>query len=157
MKSTYINRRFYYKDKNGIRLPAVTTILKATQPIESKVALSNWRKKVGNAQANRIASTGRYRAELLHRWVKEYLQGFSPVASNLIQPYCYSLQSFLGKLSDIQLVDSVVPNYVERYAGKVDLVARYQGVPFTIELMTAEQPKRGVDELYDKPLEIAAL
>jgi len=156
MKRTMANGRFDYKDENGIRLPAVTTILKATQPIESVAALSNWRKKVGNAEANRIAVTSRRRGELLHQWVKDYLQGLSPTASSLIQPYCYSVQSVLEKLSDVQLVETVVPNYVEGYAGKVDLVARYQGVPYTIEWTTAEEPKLRVEKLYDKPLQLVA-
>lgn len=156
MKSTYINGRFYYQDENGILLPAVTTILKATQPIESVAALSNWRNKVGDAEANRIALTSRRRGELLHQWVKEYLQGLSPIASNLIQPYCYSVQSVLEKLSDVQLVEAVVPNYVEGYAGKVDLVARYEGVPCTIEWTTAEEPKLQVGKLYDKTLQLVA-
>jgi hypothetical protein len=62
----------------------------------------------------------------------------------------------LEKLSDIQLVETVVPNYVEGYAGKVDLVARYEGVPCTIELTTAEEPKLRVANLYDKPLQLVA-
>lgn len=156
MKSTYINGRFYYKDKNGILLPGVTTILKATQPIESVVALSHWRNKVGDAEANRIALTSRRRGKLLHQWVKEYLQGLSPTASSLIEPYCYSIQSVLEKLSDVQLVETIVPNYVEKYTGKVDLVARYEGVPCTIELTTAEEPKLRVGKLYDKPLQLVA-
>lgn len=156
MKGTWINGRFYYKDENSILLPAVTTILKATQPIESVAALSNWRNKVGNAEANRIALTSRRRGKLLHQWVKEYLQGLSPTASSLIQPYCYSIQSVLEKLSDVQLVEAVVPNYVEGYAGKVDLVARYEDVPCTIEWTTAEEPKLRVGKLYDKPLQAVA-
>lgn len=156
MKKTRANGRFYYKDENCILLPAVTTILKATQPIESVAALSNWRNKVGNAEANRIALTSRRRGELLHQWVKDYLQGLSPTASSLIQPYCYSVQSVLEKVSDVQLVETVVPNYVEEYAGKVDLVARYEGVPCTIEWTTAEEPKLRVEKLYDKPLQLVA-
>ncbi|MBE9142089.1 exonuclease [Planktothrix mougeotii] len=156
MKSTYINGRFYYKDENGILLRAVTTILKATQPIESVAALSNWRNKIGEAEANHIALTSRRRGEQLHQWVKEYLQGLSPTASSLIEPYCYSVQSVLEKLSDIQLVETVVPNYVEGYAGKLDLVARYEGVPCTIEWTTAEEPKLRVGKLYDKPLQLVA-
>ncbi|MEG4484608.1 hypothetical protein [Microcoleus sp. D2_18a_B4] len=155
MKRTSANGRFDYQDENGILLPAVTTILKATQPLESVAALSNWRKKVGNTEANRIAVTSRRRGELLHQWVKDYLQGLSP-ASSLIQPYCYSVQPVLEKLSDVQLVETVVPNYVEGYAGKVDLVARYQGVPCTIEWTTAEEPKLRVEKLYDKPLQLVA-
>lgn len=156
MKGTYINGRFYYQDKKGIRLPAVTTILKATQPIKSVAALSNWRNKVGNAEATRITSTSRQRGKLLHQWVKDYLQGLSPVADSLIKPYCYSVQSILEKLSDVQLIETVVPNYFEGYAGKVDLVARYQDVPCIIELTTAEQPKQKISKLYDKPLQLAA-
>ena len=156
MKGTWINGRFYYQDENGILLPAVTTIIKATQPIESVAALSNWRNKIGEAQANCIALTSRRRGELLHQWIKEYLQGLSPIASSLIQPYCYSVQSVLEKLSDVQLVETVVPNYVEQYAGKVDLVARYEDVPCTIEWTTAEEPKLRVEKLYDKPLQAVA-
>ncbi|WP_052331159.1 hypothetical protein [Planktothrix agardhii] len=156
MKSTYINGQFRYQDEKGIRLPSVTTILKATQPIESVGALSNWRNKVGNTEANRMASIGRRRGKLLHQWVKDYLQGLSPVADSLIEPYCYSVQSILEKLSDVQLIETVVPNYVEGYTGKVYLVARYQGVPCIIELTTAEQPKQKISKLYDKPLQLVA-
>ncbi|MEH1787380.1 MAG: hypothetical protein V7L23_17815 [Nostoc sp.] len=49
-----------------------------------------------------------------------------------------------------------MPNYQELYAGKVDLVARYQGVPHLIEWTTAEEPKLRIDKLYDKPLQLAA-
>ena len=156
MKRTRINGRLCYKGENGILLPAVPTILKATQPIEFVYTLSNWRNKVGDAEANQIALTSRLRGELLHQWIKEYLQGFSPTASSFIQPYCDSIQSVLEKLSDVQLVETIVPNYVEGYAGKVDLVARYEGVPCTIELMTAEEPKMRVGKLYDKPLQLVA-
>ncbi|CAD5931016.1 Mitochondrial genome maintenance exonuclease 1 [Planktothrix tepida] len=156
MKRTYINGRVYYQDEKGIRLPSVTTILKATQPIESVGTLSNWRNKVGNTEATRMTSTSRRRGKLLHQWVKDYLQGLSPVADSLIQPYCYSLKSVLEKLSDVQLIETVVPNYVEGYAGKVDLVARYQDVPCIIELTTAEQPKQQIRKLYDKPLQLVA-
>ncbi len=156
MKKIRANGRFDYQDENGILLPAVTTILKATQAVESVAALSNWRKKVGNAEANRIAVTSRRRGELLHQWIKDYLQGLSPRASSLIQPYCYSVQPVLEKLSDVHLVETVVPNYVEGYAGKVDLVARYQGVPCSIEWTTAEEPKLRVEKLYDKPLQLVA-
>ncbi|WP_414570172.1 exonuclease [Nostoc sp. CCY 9925] len=157
MKSTYINGRCYYQGNGGVLLPAVTTVLKATQPPESLAALSYWRNKVGNTEANRIAANSRRRGNALHQLIKEYLEGYSPKPDNsLIQPYWDSVQSVLNQLSDVQLVEQVVPNYQELYAGKVDLVARYQGVPHLIEWTTAEQPKLRFDKLYDKPLQVAA-
>lgn len=156
MKSTYINGRCYYEGNGGILLPAVTSILKATQPQDSLVAISHWRRKVGKDEANRIAVNSRRRGNALHQFVKEYLQGKSIATNSLILPYWYSLQPVLEQLSDIQLVKQVVPNYVEGYAGKVDFVARYKGIPHTIELTSADEPKLLVDKLYDKPLQLVA-
>jgi genome maintenance exonuclease 1 len=73
-----------------------------------------------------------------------------------IKPYWDSVQSLLNQLSDVQMVEQFVPNYKELYAGKVDLVARYQGVSHTIEWTTAEEPKLRFNKLYDKPLQLAA-
>ncbi|MBC6431039.1 exonuclease [Nostoc sp. HG1] len=157
MKSTYINGRCYYQGNGGVLLPAVTTVLKATQPPKSLAALSYWRNKVGDAEANRMAANSHHRGNALHQFIKEHLQGYSPKPDNsLIQPYWDSVQSVLNKLSDVQLVEEVVPNYQELYAGKVDLVARYQGVPHLIEWTTAEEPKLRFDKLYDKPLQLTA-
>lgn len=157
MKSTYINGRCYYVGKGGVLLPAVTTVLKQTQPQESIAALSYWRKKVGDAQANRIILNSRRRGEILHQMIKEHLQGYLPkLDNNLIQPYWCSIQSVLDKLSDVQLIEELVSNYMEGYAGKVDLVARYQSVPHIIEWTTAEEPKLEVGKLYDKPLQLVA-
>lgn len=155
MKSIYINGQCYYEGNDGILLPAVTTILKATQSEESRVALSNWRRKVGSSEASKIAANSRRRGTALHQMLKEHFQGNAIPTNSLIQPYWYSIQSVLNQLSDIQLVETVVPNYKEGYAGKVDCVARYKGIPHTIEWTTAEEPKQP-DKLYDKPLQLAA-
>ncbi|MGI2903389.1 exonuclease [Tolypothrix sp. VBCCA 56010] len=157
MKSTYINGRCYYQGENGVLLPAVTTVLKATQPQESLAALSYWRKKVGEAQANQIAANSRRRGNALHQLIKQHFQGDSPKPDNSqIQPYWDRIQSVLNKLSDIQLVEQAVPNYKESYAGKVDLVARYKGIPHIIEWTTSEDAKLQVNRLYDKPLQLVA-
>ncbi|MFB2922089.1 MULTISPECIES: hypothetical protein [Aerosakkonema] len=157
MQSIYINGKCYYKGDNGILLPAVSTILKATQPPGSITALSNWRKKVGNNEANRITTNSRRRGKALHRLIKEYLvQGKFALADSQILPYWYSIQSILAQLSDIELVEQVVPNYKESYAGKVDCVARYKGIPHAIEWTSAEEPKQSIDGLYVKPLQLVA-
>ncbi|MCF4966121.1 exonuclease [Nostoc sp. CMAA1605] len=157
MKSTYIHGKCYYQGDNGIMLPAVTTVLKATQSPESLKALSHWRNKVGDIEANRIAANSRRRGNALHQLIKKYLQGYLVKADkSFVQPYWDSVQLVLNKISDVQLVEQDAPNYVERYAGKVDLVARYQGVPHTIEWTTAEEAKPSIHRLYDKPLQLAA-
>ncbi len=157
MKPTWINGRCYYKDQSGNLLPAVTTVLKETQTAQSIAALAYWRQKVGEIEANRIVQLRRRTGTALHQMVKEFLQRHPPkLCSEVIQPYWDSIQPVLEQISDIQLVETVVWNYVERYAGKVDLVARYQGVPCMIEWTTADEPKRLPSKLYDKPIQLVA-
>ncbi|WP_277128345.1 hypothetical protein [Chlorogloeopsis fritschii] len=67
-----------------------------------------------------------------------------------------SIVEVLKQLSDVQLIEETVPNYIERYVGKVDLVTRYKGIPHIIEWTTSEEPKLRVEKLYDKPLQLAA-
>lgn len=157
MKSTYINSQCYYRGNNGVLLPAVTTVLKATQTQESRNGLYYWRKKVGDAEANRITNTSRSRGNALHKMIQHHFQtnSLQPI-NNFIQPYWDSIQLLLKDISDVQLVEQVVPNYVETYAGKVDFVARYQGIPHVIEWTTAEEPKEKLGKLYDKPLQLTA-
>ena len=118
MKSTYINSQCYYQGNNGVLLPAVTTVLKATQTQESRNGLYYWRKKVGDAEANRIANHSRIRGNALHKMIQHHFQTQSqqPI-NNFIQPYWNSIQPLLKHISDVQLVEQVVPNYVERYIG----------------------------------------
>ncbi|MBD2340082.1 exonuclease [Calothrix sp. FACHB-156] len=157
MKSTYINGQCYYQGNNGVLLPAVTTVLKATQSPESLMALSHWRNKVGEAEANQIAANSRRRGNALHKLIKEYLQGHSPKPNDIqIQPYWDSVQPVLQQITHVQLIEEVAPNYVEVYAGKLDLLAYYQGILHTIEWTTAEEPKLNISRLYDKPLQVAA-
>ncbi|MDJ0737153.1 MAG: exonuclease [Nostocaceae cyanobacterium] len=157
MKTTYINGHCYYIDNNGVLLPAVTTVLKATQPQKSVAVLSNWRNTKGNAQANKIISNSIRRGKALHKLIKKYLQGDLPKPdNNWLEPYWYSIQPVLNQLSDIKLIEQLVPNDIEAYAGKVDLVARYKGIPHIIEWTTAEKPKLEESKLYDKPLQLVA-
>ncbi|MFO0210366.1 MAG: exonuclease, partial [Pseudanabaena sp.] len=88
---------------------------------------------------------------------KTHLEGKSvPPCSNLVLPFWLSLQTVLPDLTDVQMIEEVVPNYKEGYAGRVDLVARYRSTPCVVELTTADDPKLSAASLYDKPLQAVA-
>ena len=154
MKTTYINQPYHHKQNN---LPSVTTILKATQSPKSLAALSSWRKKVGRTKANQIVFNSCHRGKALHQKIQEHLLGKSAKPGNkFIEPYWNSIEPVLNELSDIQLIEKLIPNYQENYAAKVDLVARYKGIPHVIEWTTSEKPKLKIENLYDKPLQLVA-
>ncbi|RUT07829.1 hypothetical protein DSM106972_020890 [Dulcicalothrix desertica PCC 7102] len=157
MNTTCMNGLRYYVGENRILLPTVSSVLKATQPRSSINALSSWRHKIGEANANSITLRSRNRGNTLHLLVKQHLQGVSVKPNNsFIEPFWYSIQPVLNKISDVKLIEAVVPNYKEVYAGKVDSVACYQNIPHVIEWTTSEEVKVKEEKLYDKPLQLVA-
>jgi hypothetical protein len=155
-KSVRESGRSYFVDAQGLRLPSVTTILNATKPLADRQSLTQWRQRVGTAEASRISGTASRRGTLTHQQIKNYLLGDDRPCPEAAQPYWESLRSVLSRIQSVQLVESSVFHYDLRYAGKVDCVASYQGIPCICDWKTADRPKGSVDRLYDAPLQLAA-
>jgi genome maintenance exonuclease 1 len=62
----------------------------------------------------------------------------------------------LAAIQDVRLVEGTVFHYDLGYAGKVDCVASYQGVPCVFDWKTSDRPKGSIERLYDGPLQLAA-
>jgi hypothetical protein len=146
----------YFVDSQGVRLPSVTTILNATKSQADREALAQWRSRLGTAEANRVASTASRRGTLTHKQIKNYLLGEESDCPEAAQPYWESLQPVLADIEDVRLVESSVFHYDLGYAGKVDCIASYQGIPCVCDWKTADKPKGSVERLHDGPLQLAA-
>ncbi len=146
----------YLVDLQGMHLPSVTTILNATKPQEAREALARWRSRVGPTEAGRISGAASRRGTLTHQQIKKYLLGEAVSCPEPAQPYWQSLQPVLSDIDAVRLVESSVFHYDLGYAGKVDCVASYQGIPCICDWKTADQPKGSVERLYDGPLQLAA-
>ncbi len=142
----------YLVDSRGIRLPGITSILKATKSSQEKAQLANWRQRVGTSEANRISRTSRDRGTLIHQLTKSYFLGESFSCPHSIKPYWENLLPILQDIHDVRLIEGNVFHYYEGYAGRVDCVASYHGIPCVIEFKSADRIKR----LYDEPLQLAA-
>ncbi len=146
----------YFVDTQGIRLPSVTTILNATRPQAARDALARWRSRVGSAEAARISGAASRRGTQTHRHLKHYLLGDIKPCPESVQPYWKSLTYILADVQDVRLVEGTVFHYDLGYAGKVDCVASYQGVPCVFDWKTSDRPKGSLERLYDGPLQLAA-
>lgn len=155
-KSVQQNGRQYYVDDRGQRLPSVSTILNATRPLEQRQALARWRERVGTEEATRISSTASRRGTGTHKQVERYLQGEAIVCPENVRPYWESLKPVLHAVTDVRLIEGAVFHHELGYAGKVDCVASYDGVPCLCEWKTADRPKQSLDRLNDYPLQVAA-
>ena len=148
--------RNYYLDDQGQRLPSVTSILNATKPMVARQALARWKQRVGVNTAKQISSTASRRGTLTHKQLKDYLLGCPTPCPESVLPYWRSLESMLPYLSDVRLVEGTVFHYDLCYAGKVDCVASYHGVPCVLDWKTSDRPKESIQRLYDNPIQLAA-
>jgi hypothetical protein len=150
------NGKQYYIDNQGTKFPSVTTILNATKPQEDRERLLNWRQRVGVAEANQISGAASRRGTGTHKQIQRHLEGKESPCPDAILPYWQSIEPILQDITNVRLVEGTVFNYDLGYAGIVDCVASFRGIPCLCEWKTADKPKGSIERLYDYPLQIAA-
>lgn len=74
LKREQTNGSRKYVTPDGYRVPSVTTILDATKPEESKKALFEWRKRVGEKRATEITTEAAGRGTRMHKWLETYIK-----------------------------------------------------------------------------------
>lgn len=132
-----INKKRYYVSKDlpnvpeHIVLPSVTTVASATAPLGKTMALINWRKKVGDAEANRRTRNAIERGLWLHGVLEDKFNG-EDIEDHIEQapqyaPYYFSISSFLEKIKEPCLIESAIAWYCPArqigYAGTFDMLA----------------------------------
>ena len=143
-KRKSVNGKRLYENPFGDPVPSVTTILDRTKPREKREALANWKKRVGEAQAQKIvteaANVGTIMHNILEYWVKneEYtgeriLQAemMAETVKKNVEPH---LQEVWG--SEVNLC------YPGLYAGTTDLVGVYKGKPTIMDFKQTNKPKK---------------
>lgn len=155
-KSSRQDGRSYFVDAGGKRLPSVSSILNATKPEEDRKALRQWRQRMGQAKAQRITGQASRRGTQTHHYLRHYLLGETVACPDAAQPYWESLKAVMPAIDDVRLVEGAVFHYDLGYAGRIDCIASYQGIPCVLDWKTSDRPKESVQRLYDNPLQLAA-
>jgi hypothetical protein len=116
---------------NGMLLPSVTTFLSALAPASKIMALMNWRKKVGNEEANRRTRLAANRGTWLHAVLEDWF-GEEDIEHHLEkapdwQPYFKAAEPFLAGVEKPLLVESAVSWFNADlgigFSGTLDMVA----------------------------------
>ena len=63
----------FYLCPDGSKVPSVTTILSATQPIDKIESLNKWRNSVGATKAKEITAESAGRGTRLHKYLEDYI------------------------------------------------------------------------------------
>jgi genome maintenance exonuclease 1 len=143
-KRKSVNGKRLYENPYGDPVPSVTTILDKTKPKEKREALNRWKKRVGEANAQRIVAeasdNGSRMHAILEYWVKnETYTGETTILSetmaNIIKE---NVQSDIDEVwgSEVNLC------YPQLYAGTTDLVGVYKGKPTIMDFKQTNKPKK---------------
>jgi genome maintenance exonuclease 1 len=136
-----INGKRHYVTPDGNKYPSVTTITSQY----NKQSILEWRKRVGEEEANRISTKASGRGTRVHTICEnylnnqeDYLQKQMPDAIVMFK----TLQPLLNKyVNNIHALE--VPLYSDhlRTAGRVDCIAEFDGTLSVIDFKTASKLK----------------
>lgn len=144
-----VDGKRHYCLPDGSRVPSVTTILDKTKPEEKRMALANWRKRVGAVAAQQITTEAAGRGTRMHKWLENYakdghmgMPGTNPFS---IQSHAMAnVVVFKGLANNVNEFWGVeVPVYYSGlYAGTTDCIGLWKGKPAILDFKQTNKPKK---------------
>jgi genome maintenance exonuclease 1 len=145
---TTIEGKRHYCLPDGSRVPSVTTILDHTKPEEKRLALANWKKRVGEQKAQEITTEAANRGTRMHAYLEHYVlnKDMKPLPGN---PFAHpswfmAAEVILQGLCHVDEFWGVeVPVYCSGlYAGTTDCVGVWKGQPAIMDFKQTNRPKK---------------
>ena len=128
-----------YVTPEGNAYPSITTIL-GNQP---KPGLVEWRKRVGDIEANKVMKEASSLGTAVHDLCEQYLYNYKLKTSNNEATGIFNrLRFLLGNIDNI--VGLEIPLYSDqlKVAGTADCIAEYNGMLSVIDFKTSKKPKK---------------
>lgn len=153
LKRASVDGKRLYTTPNGTAVPSVTTILDKTKSEEKRLALANWKKRVGEAKAQEIVTEAAGRGTRMHKYLENYCiegelknPGSNPFSKQANDMAKVVIEEGMCNMSEIWGTE--VPMYFpELYAGTTDAVGLYNNEPSIIDFKQTNKPKK--DEWVD--------
>ena len=132
----------YYKIPDDDELVKLVSITSVTSHFNKEIFI-NWRKKVGNEEADRITKAATTRGTDMHTLTEHYLK------NDQVLPEVPPISDFLFKISkgELNKIDNIHSLEGALYskqlgiAGTVDCIAEYDGELSIIDFKTSKKPK----------------
>jgi len=150
-----------YATPQGHKVPSVTTVLDKTKPEESRIALANWRKAVGEKKAQEITTEAANRGTRMHKFLEDYVKG-ETMNESVTNPFAQQSQKMAkiviekGMCNVSEVWGSEVPLYFpELYAGTTDCVGVHAGDESILDFKQTNKPKK-LEYISDYFLQLTA-
>ena len=148
LETETINGKRFYKTPEGLLYPSVTTITSQ----HGKDKIIEWRKRVGEEEANRISTRASNRGTKVHKICENYLNNeedyarTNPAHIHKTMPDSIamfkSLQPLLDEhVNNIHALEIPLYSHHLRVAGRVDCIAEYDGKLSIIDFKTSGKLK----------------
>jgi len=131
-----------YVTPQGNTYPSITTVLS----VRGKEAIYEWRRRVGEEEANRVTRHACARGTALHTIAEKYLNNEPDIYNTDEMPHVVALFRSIQPVLDNNIGRVVMqecPLYSDHLgiAGRVDLVAEYEGKLSIIDFKTSKRVK----------------
>ena len=146
------------KNKNGIRLynipngdwvPSITSVTS----FYNRQVFVEWRKRVGNEEADRITKKATSRGTDFHEVAQVYLlnkelnwDNYRPLSKFMF----YHLKPELDKINNIHAIERTLYSEYLGLAGRVDCIAEYEGELAVIDFKTSDKikPEKWIENYF---------
>ena len=140
-----------YETPTGNKYPSVTTV---TSLLKRDIILE-WRKRVGEAEANKISSAAGKRGTRIHTLCEKYLSN-DPVDVSLFDTENWkNIKPYLHKINNIHVLEQSLFSHHLEIAGTVDCIAEYEGKLSVIDFKTSKRFKER-DDIHDYFMQCSA-
>jgi hypothetical protein len=148
LETETVNGKRFYKTPEGFLYPSVTTITSQ----HGKDKILEWRKRVGEEEANRISTRASNRGTKVHKICENYLNNeedyarTNPAHIHKTMPDTIamfkSLQPLLDEhVNNIHALEIPLYSHHLKVAGRVDCIAEYDGKLSIIDFKTSSKLK----------------
>ena len=147
LKTVTINRKRFYITPKEKYYPSITTVLS----IRNKKGLMEWRKRVGDEVANYVSGKAASRGTKVHHMCEDYLNNMETdfpdkweKHKNDFLPWCLFGQlknKVLVNINDIYGQECGLYSDKYKVAGRVDCIAKYNGVLSIIDFKTSTKER----------------
>ena len=145
-----VNGKRVYATPNGDYYPSITTVIGSNA--KKQAGLAKWRARVGKEKAAAISSRSASRGTAFHSITEDYLNNELEIEKYKDTPLPVVMfeqtKKTFDRIGNIYLQEAFLYSKNLEVAGRVDLVAEFDGELSIIDFKTSAEPKREA-YLYD--------
>lgn len=132
----------YYVTPDGDKFPSVTTVVGA----QKKEKIMEWRRRVGEEQANKVSRLATSRGTNVHTLCERYLNNdpLGNIMPDALEMFT-SVKPLLNRINNIHFQEVALWSKNMKLAGRVDCIGEFDGVLSSIDFKTSKRIKKKED------------